>query len=200
MMDDLGKPPGITPGFVHCPAGCADWRNCADSGALAATSADKMKRLIKWRKSDTGSVSKRCKSCRLTGGLPTKCGVNSWHEVYDESCCEVVVVRVSPADADHDRIGVKEIRSRKAAPSRSAKRPGKRRDQSQTGSFRKFCVFVLGATAVAVFATNQYQVRTEATIMAKHLEAQIKNLGSSGTIHSNTVTYEQEVNGVTEKN
>jgi hypothetical protein len=99
-----------------------------------------------------------------------------------------------------DRIGVKEKHPRKTSSPRQSAKRHQRAEKGSSATFRKFCVIVLGAAAVATYATNQYQVRTEATIMARHLGAQLRALGASGTIHSNTVSYEQEVNRVTDRN
>jgi hypothetical protein len=99
-----------------------------------------------------------------------------------------------------DRIGVKEKHPKKTrSPRQSAKRH-QRAEKGSAATFRKFCLFLLGTMAVATYATNLYQVRTEATIMARHLEAQLRTFAASGTIHSNTVSYEQEVNRVTDRN
>jgi hypothetical protein len=65
---------------------------------------------------------------------------------------------------------------------------------------RKACIFLVLAGAVAAFATNQYQVRTEAEIMARHLAAQLKSVGAGGKIQKNTENYQKEVDGIVEKN
>jgi hypothetical protein len=100
-------------------------------------------------------------------------------------------------------IGVKQKRTRKPRESRPLERPLKRqgsRGDGRKGGIRKFCVYLLGAAAIAAFVTNQYQVRTEAEIMAKHWAAQIRNVGNSGAIRKNTENYEHAVNDIIDKN
>jgi hypothetical protein len=104
-------------------------------------------------------------------------------------------------------IGVRKPRAEKApeprrynTPPASRRRPAVPQSYYYTVSFRRIFLALLGAAAVAAFVTNQYQVRTEATIMARHWEAKLQTVATSSTIHSNTMSYEQEVNRINGNN
>jgi len=86
---------------------------------------------------------------------------------------------------------IRELRQREKA----ARQRKDRRDQFMLGA-RKSLVFLLVVTAAIVFFWHRYQFFNGAFTVVHHMSAKIKNVGTSGSLHTDTVNYEQEVNEI----
>jgi hypothetical protein len=88
---------------------------------------------------------------------------------------------------------IREMRERQKA----ARHREEVRDQLRLG-VRKSFVFLLVATAAMAFFWHRYQFFNGAFTVVHHMSAKIKNVGNSGSLHADTVNYEQEVNDITQ--